>query len=107
MGFVAELEQSGNVIKATIPYIKVDIPIWVVFRALGAVLAIAGPAIDKVLFDLLVTVGVLVGAVLTIVFTLVGTVYADLVFVIVPLLKVVVPFILHLNIATVISLLKL
>ncbi|KAH9081691.1 DNA-dependent RNA polymerase II second largest subunit [Lactarius deliciosus] len=26
---------SGNVMKATIPYIKVDIPIWVVFRALG------------------------------------------------------------------------
>jgi len=25
----------GNVMKATIPYIKVDIPIWVVFRALG------------------------------------------------------------------------
>jgi DNA-directed RNA polymerase II subunit RPB2 len=30
-----ERRQSGNVIKATIPYIKVDIPIWVVFRALG------------------------------------------------------------------------
>ena len=29
------LRQSGNVMKATIPYIKVDIPIWVVFRALG------------------------------------------------------------------------
>ena len=29
------LLQSGNVMKATIPYIKVDIPIWVVFRALG------------------------------------------------------------------------
>jgi DNA-directed RNA polymerase beta subunit len=28
-------KQSGNVMKATIPYIKVDIPIWVVFRALG------------------------------------------------------------------------
>ncbi|VDB85279.1 unnamed protein product [Peniophora sp. CBMAI 1063] len=28
---------SGNVIKATIPYIKVDIPIWVVFRALGVI----------------------------------------------------------------------
>ncbi|KAF8349670.1 DNA-directed RNA polymerase II, subunit 2 [Amanita rubescens] len=27
----------GNVIKATIPYIKVDIPIWVVFRALGVI----------------------------------------------------------------------
>jgi DNA-directed RNA polymerase II subunit RPB2 len=27
--------QAGNVMKATIPYIKVDIPIWVVFRALG------------------------------------------------------------------------
>lgn len=26
--------QLGNVIRATIPYIKVDIPIWVVFRAL-------------------------------------------------------------------------
>ncbi|KAH9997694.1 DNA-directed RNA polymerase II, subunit 2 [Russula compacta] len=26
---------AGNVMKATIPYIKVDIPIWVVFRALG------------------------------------------------------------------------
>jgi DNA-directed RNA polymerase II subunit RPB2 len=29
--------QLGNVIKATIPYIKVDIPIWVVFRALGVI----------------------------------------------------------------------
>ena len=29
--------QSGNVMKATIPYIKVDIPIWVVFRALGVI----------------------------------------------------------------------
>ena len=29
--------QSGNTIKATIPYIKVDIPIWVVFRALGVI----------------------------------------------------------------------
>ncbi|KAI0052523.1 DNA-dependent RNA polymerase II second largest subunit [Auriscalpium vulgare] len=28
---------SGNVMKATIPYIKVDIPIWVVFRALGVI----------------------------------------------------------------------
>ena len=37
MGFVAEPQQSGNVIKATIPYIKVDIPIWVVFRALGVI----------------------------------------------------------------------
>ncbi|KAH8835476.1 DNA-dependent RNA polymerase II second largest subunit [Flagelloscypha sp. PMI_526] len=27
----------GNIIKATIPYIKVDIPIWVVFRALGVI----------------------------------------------------------------------
>ncbi|KAI6120594.1 DNA-directed RNA polymerase II, subunit 2 [Pisolithus croceorrhizus] len=27
----------GNVIKATIPYIRVDIPIWVVFRALGVI----------------------------------------------------------------------
>ncbi|KAI0936831.1 DNA-dependent RNA polymerase II [Taiwanofungus camphoratus] len=27
----------GNVMKATIPYIKVDIPIWVVFRALGVI----------------------------------------------------------------------
>lgn len=29
--------QTGNVMKATIPYIKVDIPIWVVFRALGVI----------------------------------------------------------------------
>ena len=29
--------QQGNVVKATIPYIKVDIPIWVVFRALGVI----------------------------------------------------------------------
>ncbi|KIY69164.1 DNA-dependent RNA polymerase II second largest subunit [Cylindrobasidium torrendii FP15055 ss-10] len=27
----------GNIIKATVPYIKVDIPIWVVFRALGVI----------------------------------------------------------------------
>ncbi|KAJ6504421.1 DNA-dependent RNA polymerase II second largest subunit [Mycena vulgaris] len=27
----------GNVMKATIPYIKVDIPIWVVFRGLGVI----------------------------------------------------------------------
>ncbi|KAI1788825.1 DNA-dependent RNA polymerase II second largest subunit [Ganoderma leucocontextum] len=27
----------GNVMKATIPYIKIDIPIWVVFRALGVI----------------------------------------------------------------------
>jgi DNA-directed RNA polymerase II subunit RPB2 len=32
---ILNLPQSGNVMKATIPYIKVDIPIWVVFRALG------------------------------------------------------------------------
>ena len=32
---ILNLLQSGNVMKATIPYIKVDIPIWVVFRALG------------------------------------------------------------------------
>ena len=31
------LFQLGNVMKATIPYIKVDIPIWVVFRALGVI----------------------------------------------------------------------
>ena len=31
------LPKSGNVIKATIPYIKTDIPIWVVFRALGVI----------------------------------------------------------------------
>ena len=31
------LLQLGNVMKATIPYIKVDIPIWVVFRALGVI----------------------------------------------------------------------
>ncbi|KAL0951510.1 hypothetical protein HGRIS_008195 [Hohenbuehelia grisea] len=30
-------KSSGNVMKATIPYIKVDIPIWVVFRALGVI----------------------------------------------------------------------
>ncbi|KAF8581640.1 DNA-directed RNA polymerase II, subunit 2 [Ramaria rubella] len=30
-------KSSGNVIKATIPYIKTDIPIWVVFRALGVI----------------------------------------------------------------------
>ena len=37
--FNAELAsiQLGNVMKATIPYIKVDIPIWVVFRALGVI----------------------------------------------------------------------
>ncbi|KAJ8522034.1 hypothetical protein ONZ45_g1355 [Pleurotus djamor] len=28
---------NGNVMKATIPYIKVDIPIWVVFRGLGVI----------------------------------------------------------------------
>ncbi|TFK30881.1 DNA-dependent RNA polymerase II second largest subunit [Coprinopsis marcescibilis] len=28
---------QGNVMKATIPYIKVDIPIWVVFRGLGVI----------------------------------------------------------------------
>ncbi|KLO20659.1 DNA-directed RNA polymerase II, subunit 2 [Schizopora paradoxa] len=28
---------TGGVMKATIPYIKVDIPIWVVFRALGVI----------------------------------------------------------------------
>ena len=31
------MSQLGNVMKATIPYIKVDIPIWVVFRALGVI----------------------------------------------------------------------
>jgi len=31
------MNQLGNVMKATIPYIKVDIPIWVVFRALGVI----------------------------------------------------------------------
>ncbi|KAJ7897043.1 DNA-dependent RNA polymerase II second largest subunit, partial [Mycena olivaceomarginata] len=30
-----ERSSGGNVMKATIPYIKVDIPIWVVFRGLG------------------------------------------------------------------------
>ena len=29
------IEQLGNVIRATLPYIRNDIPIWVVFRALG------------------------------------------------------------------------
>lgn len=29
--------QSGSVMKASIPYIKVDIPIWVVFRALNVI----------------------------------------------------------------------
>ncbi|KAG6821414.1 DNA-dependent RNA polymerase II [Arthromyces matolae] len=33
----AQERSSGNVMKATIPYIKVDIPIWVVFRALGVI----------------------------------------------------------------------
>ena len=33
----APVPQLGNVMKATIPYIKVDIPIWVVFRALGVI----------------------------------------------------------------------
>jgi len=32
-----DVNQLGNVMKATIPYIKVDIPIWVVFRALGVI----------------------------------------------------------------------
>ncbi|KAF7303246.1 DNA-directed RNA polymerase subunit beta [Mycena kentingensis (nom. inval.)] len=38
----------GNVIKATIPYIKVDIPIWVVFRGLGdtQMLEMLKPCID-------------------------------------------------------------
>jgi DNA-directed RNA polymerase II subunit RPB2 len=31
------MSQLGNVMKATIPYIKVDIPIWVVFRGLGVI----------------------------------------------------------------------
>ena len=34
---VHDFVQLGNVMKATIPYIKVDIPIWVVFRALGVI----------------------------------------------------------------------
>lgn len=27
--------QSGGTIKASLPYIKTDIPIWIVFRAMG------------------------------------------------------------------------
>ncbi|GJJ09697.1 DNA-dependent RNA polymerase II [Clathrus columnatus] len=30
-------KSSGNIIKATIPYIRTDVPIWVVFRALGVI----------------------------------------------------------------------
>jgi hypothetical protein len=81
--------------------------VFIVFEALGAVLRVAGATIDKVLFDLLVTVGVVVGSLLAIVFSLVGTVAADLLAVVVPLLKTVIPFILHLNLATVISILHL
>ncbi|KAJ7040416.1 DNA-dependent RNA polymerase II second largest subunit [Mycena alexandri] len=37
---------QGNVMKATIPYIKVDIPIWVVFRALSQMIEMLKPCID-------------------------------------------------------------
>ncbi|RPD56560.1 hypothetical protein L226DRAFT_567634 [Lentinus tigrinus ALCF2SS1-7] len=79
----------------------------IVFEALGAVLKVAGATIDKALFDLLCVVGGLVGSLIALVLQLVGTVLGDLLAVVVPLIKTVVPFILHLNLAQVISLLKL
>ena len=78
-----------------------------VFKALGSVLKIAGPAIDHALFDVLAAVGAVVGTLLAVVFQLVGTVLFDLGAVLVPLLKDVVPFVLQLNLATIISLLGL
>ncbi|KAI0683520.1 hypothetical protein C8Q76DRAFT_804160 [Earliella scabrosa] len=79
----------------------------IVFEALGAVLKVAGKTVDKVLFKVLCDVGGLVGLLLAAVFGLLGHVVGEVVVVVVPLLKAVIPFILHLNIATVISLLHL
>lgn len=36
---------SGSVIRATIPYVKADIPILVLFRALGTVVSVWGCAL--------------------------------------------------------------
>lgn len=32
---LTNMQQLGNVIRASLPYIREDIPIWIVFRALG------------------------------------------------------------------------
>ncbi|KAI0666427.1 hypothetical protein C8Q78DRAFT_1059477 [Trametes maxima] len=78
-----------------------------VFEALGAVLTLLGGAVEPALFELLVAVGALVGTVLAAVLAIVGAVLVDLIVVLVPLLGAVIPFILHLNIALLISLLGL
>ncbi|KAJ2991992.1 hypothetical protein NUW54_g8046 [Trametes sanguinea] len=79
----------------------------IVFEALGAVLTIIGGAVVPAVFTLLADVGALVGTLLAAVLALVGSVLTDLLSILVPLLANVVPFILNLNVATLISLLGL
>ncbi|OSC98845.1 hypothetical protein PYCCODRAFT_903408 [Trametes coccinea BRFM310] len=81
--------------------------ITLVFEALGAVLTVLGGAVVPAVFSLLADVGALVGTLLAAVLALVGSVLGDLVAILVPLLSNVVPFILNLNVATIISLLGL
>ncbi|TBU57308.1 hypothetical protein BD310DRAFT_562519 [Dichomitus squalens] len=78
-----------------------------VFKSVGAVVSIAGPAVDTTVQDLVKVVGITVADLLSVVLQLVGTVLTDLLKVLVPLLKEVIPFILNLNLAEVISILHL
>ncbi|TBU28179.1 hypothetical protein BD311DRAFT_778459 [Dichomitus squalens] len=78
-----------------------------VFKSVGAVVSIAGPAVDTTVQDLVKVVGITVADLLSVVLQLVGTVLTDLLKVLVPLLKEVIPFILNLNLAEVIYILHL
>ncbi|CDO76401.1 hypothetical protein BN946_scf184937.g15 [Trametes cinnabarina] len=82
-----------------------------VFDALGAVLTLLGGGVIPAVFDLLAGVGAVVGTLLAAVFALLGQVVPDVVAILASTLRTVlhdvVPFILHLNIATVLHLLGL
>ena len=77
------------------------------FEALGAVLTIVGEAVDGDVLPLLQDVASLVASVLSVVLSLVGAVLGDLLAIVLPLIGAVVPFILNLNVATLLSILGL
>ncbi|PIL27155.1 hypothetical protein GSI_10296 [Ganoderma sinense ZZ0214-1] len=77
-----------------------------VFFSLGAVVHIAGSAIDGALFTLLATVGAAVGTVVALVFQLVVGLLVGLDVAVVGLIKAVVPVIVDLNVHVLISLFK-